>query len=124
MVSSACAGLAGALLALSSGVVNTGEFPLSLSIYHPGRDGARGDRHPHGRVVGGDPGRLPAQPVVASRLASDFNLSHLVSANLAVIIFGVVLVVVMLVAPTGIQGGLRWLGRKLVTALDKNPTRR
>jgi ABC-type branched-subunit amino acid transport system permease subunit len=31
-VSAACAGLAGALLALSTGVVNTGEFPLSLSI--------------------------------------------------------------------------------------------
>src|SRR5579883_2696577 len=33
MVSAACAGLAGALVALSTGVVSTGEFPLSLSIF-------------------------------------------------------------------------------------------
>ena len=32
VVSAACAGLAGAFLGLSTGVVNTGEFPLTLSI--------------------------------------------------------------------------------------------
>ena len=31
-ISAACAGLGGALLGLSTGVVNTGEFPLTLSI--------------------------------------------------------------------------------------------
>ena len=31
-ISAGCAGLAGALLGLSTGVVNTGEFPLTLSI--------------------------------------------------------------------------------------------
>jgi hypothetical protein len=42
-------------------------------------------------------------------LASDFHANSLVSANLAIIIFGLVLVVMMLVAPSGIQGGIRWL---------------
>jgi len=32
VISAACAGLAGAFLGLSTGVVNTGEFPLTLSI--------------------------------------------------------------------------------------------
>jgi branched-chain amino acid transport system permease protein len=113
VVSSACAGLAGALLALSSGVVNTGEFPLSLSIFILA-----------GMVLGGT-GTLMgawwgAVLVVyvpnqwSQSIANDFNLSHLVSANLAVLIFGGVLVIVMLLAPTGVQGGLRWLGGKLV----------
>ena len=31
-VSAGCAGLAGAFLGISTGVVNTGEYPLSLSI--------------------------------------------------------------------------------------------
>ncbi|MGH9045820.1 MAG: branched-chain amino acid ABC transporter permease [Acidimicrobiales bacterium] len=115
VVSSACAGLAGALLALSTGVVNTGEFPLSLSIYILA-----------GMVLGGS-GTLTgawwgAILVVylpnqwSQSLANDFSLNHLVGANLAVIIFGAVLIIVMLVAPAGVQGGLRWLARRLVSA--------
>ena len=45
----------------------------------------------------------------ATDLAGDFHANSLVSANLAIIIFGLVLVVMMLVAPAGIQGGIRWV---------------
>jgi branched-chain amino acid transport system permease protein len=119
VVAAACSGLAGALLALSSGVVNTGEFPLSLSIYILA-----------GMVVGGT-GTLTgawwgAILVVylpnqwSQSLANAFNLNHLVSANLAVMIFGAVLILAMLLAPSGVQGGLRWVGRRLFTLSTPN----
>jgi len=111
MVSAGCAGLAGAFLALSAGGVNSAEFPLALSIYILA-----------GVVLGGTGSLmgvwwgaiiivyLPTQ--WSQSLASDFHANALVSANLAVIIFGLVLIVTMLVAPGGIQGGLRWLAAK------------
>ncbi len=114
VVSSACAGLAGGLLALSSGVVNTGEFPLSLSIFILAGMVLGGS----GTIFGAWWGAvvvvyLPSQ--WSQSLASTFHFNHLLSANFAVIAFGAILVVVMLVAPSGIQGGFRWLGQHLVT---------
>jgi branched-chain amino acid transport system permease protein len=44
-------------------------------------------------------------------LAHSFSLSTNVSNNLPLAIYGIVLIVVMLVWPTGIQGGVRLLGR-------------
>ncbi|HLG67044.1 MAG TPA: branched-chain amino acid ABC transporter permease [Acidimicrobiales bacterium] len=112
MVSAACAGLAGALVALSTGVVSTGEFPLSLSIFLLA-----------GMVIGGAGTLMGAWwgaiAVVylpnqwSQSLAGAFHLGHLVSANLAVIIFGAALVLVMLLAPAGIQGALRWAAGRL-----------
>jgi branched-chain amino acid transport system permease protein len=112
MVSAGCAGLAGALLALSAGGVNSAEFPLALSIYILA-----------GVVLGGTGSLmgvwwgaiiivyLPTQ--WSQSLARDFHANSVVSANLAVIIFGLVLVVTMLVAPGGIQGGIRWVAAKV-----------
>jgi branched-chain amino acid transport system permease protein len=112
MVSAGCAGLAGAFLALSAGVTNSAEFPLALSIYLLA-----------GVVLGGTGSLMGvwwgAIIVVylpnewATDLAGDFHANSLVSANLAIIIFGLVLVVMMLVAPSGIQGGIRWLVAKV-----------
>jgi hypothetical protein len=48
-------------------------------------------------------------PQWSTSLSGHFNLGNGVSAYLAIIIFGTVLIVVMIVAPTGIQGGLRWI---------------
>ncbi|HLN16655.1 MAG TPA: branched-chain amino acid ABC transporter permease [Acidimicrobiales bacterium] len=120
VVSAACAGLAGAFLALSTGVVNTGEFPVSLSIFLLA-----------GMVLGGSGTLLGAWwgavlvvylPTSWShRLASLFHLNPLVSANLAVIVFGAFLIVMMLVAPSGIQGGVRWVGRRLLAARAPGP---
>ena len=112
MVSAGCAGLAGAFLAMSAGVVNSAEFPLALSIYLLA-----------GMVIGGTGSLmgvwwgaiiivyLPNQ--WATSLANDFHANSLVSANLAIIIFGLVLVVGMLVAPGGIQGALRWIAARV-----------
>jgi len=112
MVSAGCAGLAGALLALSAGGVNSAEFPLSISIYLLA-----------GMVIGGTGSLMGvwwgAILIVylptswAPSLASHFHVNSQVSANLAVIIFGLVLVVGMLVAPGGIQGALRWVAARV-----------
>jgi branched-chain amino acid transport system permease protein len=114
VVSSACAGLAGGLLALSSGVVNTGEFPLSLSIFILAGMVLGGT----GTIFGAWWGAivvvyLPSQ--WSQSLANTLHFNHLLSANFAVIAFGAILVVMMLVAPSGVQGGVRWLARHLVT---------
>ena len=112
MVSAGCAGLAGALLALSAGGVNSAEFPLSISIYLLA-----------GMVIGGTGSLMGvwwgAILIVylptswAPSLANHFHVNSQVSANLAVIIFGLVLVVGMLVAPGGIQGALRWVAARV-----------
>ena len=106
-ISAACAGLGGALLALSTGVVNTGEFPLSLSIQLLAAMVLGGTGTLFGMVWGGI--LLVYLPQWSTSLSSDFNLGSGANAYLATIIFGVVLIVAMLVAPNGIQGGLRWL---------------
>src|ERR1019366_5495256 len=105
VISAGCAGLAGAFLGLSTGVVNTGEFPLTLSIqllaamvlWGPGS---------HiwmwwGAIL------LVYLPQWSTSLSGHFNLGSGASAYLATIVFGAVLIAVMLMAPTGIQGGLR-----------------
>ncbi len=106
-ISAACAGLGGALLALSTGVVNTGEFPLTLSIQLLAAMVLGGTGTLIGMVWGGI--LLVFLPQWSTSLSSDFNLGSGASAYLATIIFGVVLIVAMLAAPNGIQGGVRWL---------------
>jgi len=106
VVSAACAGLAGAFLGLSTGVVSTGEFPLTLSIELLAAMVLAGA----GSLIGMWWGAilLVYVPQWSTSLSGDFNLGAGMSAYLATIIFGVVLIVVMIAAPTGIQGGLRW----------------
>ena len=111
-ISAACAGLAGALFVLSAGIVNSAEFPLALSIYLLA-----------GIVLGGTGSLMGvwwgAIIIVylptdwAPSLANAFHANTLVSANIAIIVFGLVLVVTMLVAPAGIQGGLRWVAGRI-----------
>lgn len=119
-VSAACAGLAGAFLALSAGITNSAEFPLALSIYLLA-----------GIVLGGTGSLMGvwwgAIIIVylptdwAPSLANDLHANQLVSANLAVMIFGLVLIVMMLAAPSGIQGGLRWVVSKGAAYLSPDP---
>jgi branched-chain amino acid transport system permease protein len=106
VISAACAGLAGAFLGLSTGVVNTGEFPLTLSIQLLAAMVLGGT----GTLMGMWWGAvlLVYLPQWSTSLSGDFSLGSGASAYLATIIFGVVLIAVMIVAPTGIQGGLRW----------------
>ncbi len=121
-LSAGCAGLAGGLLGLSTGIVNPGEFPVSLSI------GLLA-----GMVLGGAGSLvgiwwgaifLVYVPQWATSVASGLHLSSGASSNLAIVLYGLVLIVLMLVAPRGIQGGLgslaRWLQerRKMTGTAD------
>ncbi len=113
VTSAACAGLAGAFLGLSTGVVNTGEFPLSLSIQLLAAMVLGGT----GTLMGMWWGAilLVYLPQWSTSLSGDFNLGSGANAYLATIIFGVVLIVAMIAAPTGIQGGLRWAWRRVAS---------
>ena len=87
--------------------MNTGEFPLTLSIQLLAAMVLGGTGTLIGMVWGGI--LLVYLPQWSTSLSSDFNLGSGASAYLATIIFGAVLIVAMIAAPNGIQGGLRWL---------------
>jgi len=107
VVSATCAGIAGALLAIYIGTVAPGAFTLTLSIALL-----------TAAVIGGL-GSLPGAlwgsllivlvPTYVTDVATSHGLSSSVGANIPVVVYGVVLILVMLVFPQGIQGGLRWV---------------
>jgi len=105
VVSAACAGLGGALLALVTGIVAPGAYTLTLSIALL-----------TGAVLGGL-GTLPGAlwgslvlvlvPTYLTNVGSSHGLSGAASSSVPIAAYGVVLIVVMLAFPAGIQGGLR-----------------
>lgn len=105
VISSACAGLGGALLATWAASASPGEFSLTLSI---GLLTA---------VVLGGLGSLPGAlwgslvlvlvPSYLTNLGASHGLSSGASASVPIAIYGVVLILVMLLFPAGIQGGIR-----------------
>ncbi len=118
-VSAGCAGLGGALLVLSTGVVNSGEFPLSLSIALLAAMVLGGA----GSLVGIWWGAvaLVYMSTWSTSLSQHLSLGTSAAAYLSDAFFGAVLVVAMLVAPTGIQGGLGWIGRRLWHVVAGSP---
>jgi branched-chain amino acid transport system permease protein len=111
VVSAACAGLAGALLAVITALVAPGAFTITLSIALL-----------TGAVIGGLGTLLGAiwgslvivlVPTYATDVATNHGLSTTVASNIPVAAYGVVLILVMLIFPQGIQGGVLWLLRLL-----------
>jgi branched-chain amino acid transport system permease protein len=109
VVSAGCAGLAGAFFAFNVQLVAPAGFTLVLSISLL-----------TGIVVGGLGSLVGAVwgafvLVYLSREATDLaphlHISATAGANVALLAYGVILIVVMLVFPEGIQGGLRRLWR-------------
>jgi len=105
VVSAACAGLAGSMLAVYSSQVSPGAFTVTLSIALL-----------TGAVIGGLGSLAGALwgalvivlvPTYVTDVATSHGLSSTVAANIPVAAYGVVLIAVMLVFPDGIQGGLR-----------------
>ena len=104
VVSAACAGLAGALLAIVTGLVAPGAFTITLSIALL-----------TAAVIGGL-GSLPGAlwgslvivlvPTYVTDVSTSHGLSSSTGANIPVVAYGVVLILVMLLFPQGIQGGL------------------
>ena len=105
VVSAACAGLGGALLATWAASASPGEFSLTLSI---GLLTA---------VVLGGLGSLPGAlwgslvlvlvPGYLTNLGASHGLSSGASASVPIAVYGIVLILVMLLFPAGIQGGIR-----------------
>jgi branched-chain amino acid transport system permease protein len=99
--------LAGALLAIITELVAPGAFTITLSIALL-----------TAAVIGGL-GTLPGAvwgslvivlvPTYATDVATSHGLSTSVASNIPVAAYGAVLILVMLVFPQGIQGGVRWL---------------
>ncbi len=107
VVSATCAGVAGSLLAVIAAQVGPGDFTLTVSIALL-----------TAAVIGGL-GSLPGAlwgslliilvPTYATDVATSHGLSSSVGSNIPIAAYGVVLILVMLAFPQGIQGGLRRL---------------
>jgi branched-chain amino acid transport system permease protein len=115
--------MAGALLAIVTELVAPGAFTITLSIALL-----------TAAVIGGL-GTLPGAvwgslvivlvPTYATDVATSHGLSTSVASNIPVAAYGVVLILVMLVFPQGIQGGVRWLlGRAGRAGISAARTRR
>ncbi|MGH2889142.1 MAG: branched-chain amino acid ABC transporter permease, partial [Solirubrobacteraceae bacterium] len=124
-LSAACAGLAGALLAVVLQLAQPGAFPLQLSLSLLTGVVLGG----LGSLVGAAWGAalLTLLPNWTTDLAHSVSLSTQVSANLPLAIYGVVLIVAMIVWPSGIQGGVRaardrWRRRRQAALLGQGRT--
>ncbi len=115
-ISAAAAGLGGGLLALVAANVSPGAFSPVLSISLLA-----------GMVIGGTGTMAGALwgalimvyvPQWATTLTEKLNLNQGISANVALAIYGVLLVAIVIAAPFGIQGALR-LGFHKVTSRRK-----
>lgn len=110
-VSAACAGLGGALLAWVNSLAAPGAFPLtlSLSLLTAAVLGGLGSLSGalYGAVI------VTLLPNWAQDLAKSAHLSQTIYANIPLVVYGVVLFVVVVVFPGGIQAGLNRLWRAL-----------
>jgi branched-chain amino acid transport system permease protein len=107
VVSSACAGLGGALLAVVSNIVSPGAFTLTLSISLLTAAILGGLGSLAGAVWGSLV--LVFVPTYVQDVAISHGLPSAASSNVPIAAYGVVLILVMLAFPSGIQGGLRRL---------------
>ncbi len=115
VVSSASGGLAGAMLAVTTGLVAPGAFTITLSIGLLTAAVLGGLGSLAGAVWGSLV--LILVPVYVTDVATSHGLSSSVGSNIPVAAYGAVLIVVMLVFPDGIQGGLR----KLAAYVSREP---
>jgi len=114
VVSATCAGLAGAMLAFTTTLVSPGSFTLSLSIALLTGAVLGG----LGTLAGAVWGALVVVlvPTYVTDVATSHGLSSGVAANIPIAAYGVVLIIVMVLFPNGIQGGLRRLAGPLIPA--------
>jgi branched-chain amino acid transport system permease protein len=108
VVSAACGGIAGALLAITTGLVTPSGFTLALSISLLTAAVVGG----LGTLAGAVWGSLVLilLPTYVTDVANSHGLSSSAGSNIPIAVYGVALVAVMLVFPNGIQGGLRRIG--------------
>ncbi|WP_409493003.1 branched-chain amino acid ABC transporter permease [Amycolatopsis sp. cmx-11-12] len=107
VVSAGCAGLAGALMALSARLAAPSGFALTLSLLLVSAVVLGG----LGSLVGALAGAalLTFLPPLVTGAGTDLGLSDVQAAHLAPLIYGLVTVLIVLLAPAGLAGGLRKL---------------
>jgi branched-chain amino acid transport system permease protein len=111
VVSAACAGLAGGLFVVVTQLAAPGAFALSLSVALLAGVVLGGLGSLWGAVVGAF--AIVMIPQWSDDLSRSLSLSGNVQANLALGVYGVLLIGVMLVAPRGVSGGLSWVQRQV-----------
>jgi branched-chain amino acid transport system permease protein len=109
VVSATCAGMAGALLAIITGLVAPTSFTVTLSISLLTAAVIGG----LGTLLGAIWGSLliVLLPTYATDVATSHGLSSSVASNIPIAAYGAILILVMLIFPQGIQGGVQWLLR-------------
>jgi branched-chain amino acid transport system permease protein len=111
-VSAGCAGLGGGLLTVVLQLAAPGAFQLQLSLFLLAGVVIGGLGSLTGAIWGA--ALLVLLPNWTNDVAHSFSLSMNVSANLPLAFYGLVLIAAMLVWPSGIQGGVRAIGGRLV----------
>ena len=104
IISAACAGLAGSLLAYQLGITSPTGFNLQLSLQLLSAIVIGGLGSLFGAVWGSI--LLVILPLKISDLAGNLNLSSDVANNLPLAVYGAVLVIAMLAFPRGVQGAI------------------
>lgn len=107
VVSAAAAGLAGAMLALTVRLAAPSAFTLTLSLTLLTAVVLGGLGSLAGALLGA--ALLTFLPQITTELGSNAGLSDIQAAELAPLVYGVVMVAVILLAPTGVVGTLRRL---------------
>ncbi|WP_410664989.1 branched-chain amino acid ABC transporter permease [Amycolatopsis sp. lyj-84] len=107
VVSAGCAGLAGALMALSARLAAPSGFALTLSLLLVSAVVLGGLGSLTGALAGA--ALLTFLPPLVTGVGTDLGLSDVQAAHLAPLIYGLVTVLIVLLAPAGLAGGLRKL---------------
>jgi branched-chain amino acid transport system permease protein len=107
VVSAGCAGLAGGLMALSARLAAPSGFSLTLSLLLLSAVVLGGLGSLVGALVGA--ALLTFLPQMVTGAGTDLGLTDVQAAQLAPLIYGLVTVLVVLLAPAGLAGGLRKL---------------
>jgi branched-chain amino acid transport system permease protein len=107
VLSAACAGLGGGLLTVVLQLASPGAFTLELSLALLTAVVLGGLGSLTGAIWGA--AVLVLLPTWTNDIAHSFSLSEHVSANMPLAIYGAILIVAMLLWPSGFQGGLRAL---------------
>lgn len=102
VVSAAAAGAAGAILAMAARLAAPGAFTLNLSLTLLAAVVLGGLGSLSGALIGAV--LLSFLPQLTTQLGTDLGLDDLRAAELAPLVYGLVLVVVILLAPAGIVG--------------------
>jgi branched-chain amino acid transport system permease protein len=117
VISAACAGLGGGMLAVVLQLAAPGAFELGLSLSLLTAVVLGGLGSQLGAIWGA--AVLVLLPGWTDDLAHSFSLSTKVSANLPLAIYGLVLIAAMLIWPSGIQGGVR----RIIGLARRSPAR-